>query len=126
MVLSERILALRRLPLFSESGDHELIMLAEVARPRTFSPGAVICEAGQIASRVLLVVSGSVESDTGPEHSQMLGMASVLFETPIDRTVRAGATGAECLALDRSHVFTLVNESPRILLAPIDSGERSL
>jgi CRP-like cAMP-binding protein len=116
MVLSERILALRRLRAFRDSGDRELILLAEVARPRFFPPGSLLCEKGKTGRYLILIVGGAAEVDGRQLSSEHLCLASVLFGSPIPETVKAGADGAQCLLLEQSYVFTLIAECPRVLL----------
>ena len=61
LTILEKVLHLRRVPLFSEMGGRELRQVAEIAIEDSFAADHVIFEEGDPGSTLYLVVSGTVE-----------------------------------------------------------------
>jgi len=113
MTTLENLFALGSAPGFERLHDTELAVIAPVVVERRFPPGATVCEAGTTLNRVYVVVEGSFVTGAGELIPGILGLGSVLFDTPVRETVHASATeGAVCLAISKPHMFTIVYQCP--------------
>ncbi len=57
----DKVELLRRSPLFAMLSPAELEMVSELARPRRFGSGDVICEEGELGDSLYVLASGEVE-----------------------------------------------------------------
>lgn len=117
MTLSEKIFALHALPPLSELGEEELAVIAEIARERHYAPGATVFAAGAVPPRLLFVCAGAVVNARGAGQGCMPGAVPLLLERPLDQAWVAGpGEGALCLQVARSHLFTLVQQCPALVV----------
>ncbi|HVU25423.1 MAG TPA: cyclic nucleotide-binding domain-containing protein [Opitutus sp.] len=114
MTLVEKILALKATPPFDGLRDNELALIASAALQRHFPAGETIHAGDEPLGRFHLLVRGSWESPAGPL-PRTLGVASLLYDLPAP-AVTAGAGGAECLVIARSHFHTVAAECPEVLI----------
>jgi len=99
------------IPPFSGLDADEVAVVCDVAVMKRYAPGEWIARAGRVASRVSIVVEGSVEGTSG----RVFGMLSMLTGTPGLLDLRAGPEGAGCLQVRRGPFFTIAHECPEIL-----------
>jgi CRP-like cAMP-binding protein len=96
---------------FSRLDGDEVGVVCDVAVLKRYAPGEWIARAGRVASRVSIVVEGSVEGAPG----RVFGMLGLLTGTPGLLDLKAGPEGAACLHVRRGPFFTIVHECPEIL-----------
>ena len=56
----QRMMFIRRVPMFSETDPDDLLELSSIAEERQFVRGATLCREGERGDDVFLIVSGSV------------------------------------------------------------------
>ena len=114
--VTERLLALKTIAPFDRLADAELALIASAARARAFAPGETLLAAGKPAPYLFVVVEGEAREEGGAPVPPVLGADSLLFQSPLERTIRAGEAGAVCLLLGRAHFFTTVYECPALVI----------
>ena len=80
MPLIERVLFLRRVPLFDELAPVDLGAIAEVAHERSFTDGEVLASEGELGDELLIVASGTVRVETGGAEIARRGRGEVVGE----------------------------------------------
>ena len=80
MPLIERVLFLRRVPLFDELAPADLGAIAEVAQERSFTDGEVLASEGELGDELLIVASGTVRVETGGAEIARRGRGEVVGE----------------------------------------------
>jgi len=80
MPLIERVLFLRRVPLFDELTPADLGAIAEVAQERSFTEGEVLASEGELGDELLIVASGTVRVETGGAEIARRGRGEVVGE----------------------------------------------
>jgi hypothetical protein len=80
MPLIERVLFLRRVPLFDELAPADLGAIAEVAHERSFTDGEVLASEGELGDELLIVASGTVRVETGGAEIARRGRGEVVGE----------------------------------------------
>ena len=80
MPLIERVLFLRRVPLFDELAPADLGAIAEVAQERSFTDGEVLASEGELGDELLIVASGAVRVETGGAEIARRGRGEVVGE----------------------------------------------
>jgi len=78
--LIERVLFLRRVPLFDELAPADLGAIAEVAQERFFTDGEVLASEGELGDELLIVASGTVRVETGGAEIARRGRGEVVGE----------------------------------------------
>jgi hypothetical protein len=117
VTLPERIFALRSLPALDSLSDVELAVIAQAARERFYAPGALVCPAGRVPPRLLLVCTGAVVDAAGNDQGRVPGAVSLLFNRPLLQPWTASPEmGAHCLQVSRSHLFTIVRQCPAFVV----------
>lgn len=125
--LLERVLALRRVPLFSDVDPEDLERIALLVLERRYQPEELVFREGEEGDECLLIVSGEVVATTnrggetipirrfGPgEH---VGELALLRGRPRLSDVTAGPEGAHCLALRNPQLQAILEERPQVAMA---------
>ncbi len=123
--LMERILFLRRVPLFADLAPVELKYVGAIATERLYPNGDVIARQGEIGDEMYMIVSGEVRVLAGAGNSPELArrkageyvgeMAVISREPRMASLVAAGA--ARLLCIDQQHFEGLLRERPETSLA---------
>jgi hypothetical protein len=111
----EKFLAFKITPPFDRLRDVELALIASTAVARRFEPGEVIQADTAPFGRFLLLAAGSWQSPAGPL-PRSLGVGSLLFDRGAPGAILAGANGAVCLVIGKSHFHTIAYECPDLIL----------
>jgi CRP-like cAMP-binding protein len=96
----EKLAVLSGSPLFEMLSNQELEYVADLSRPRRFSPGQIIIEEGELGDSVYVIASGEVEvvrKDTGGEEKviTVLGQREFFGEMSlIDKEYRSATVRA--------------------------------
>jgi len=126
MTMMERILALRRVPLFADLGPDELKHLAAIAGEHYFADGDIIAHQGEPGDESYLIVSGEVRviDEDGPEPQELavrqagesVGEMAVISQEPrMASLVAKGPVHLLCVAQNRFE--SMLRERPEISLA---------
>jgi CRP/FNR family transcriptional regulator, cyclic AMP receptor protein len=116
----ERVLALRRVDIFSTLPYDSLVELAGLVRTRDEPAGAVIIEAGAVGHELYAITSGAVEvrgangQVTRLDEGTVFGELAVLDPAPRSATVVA-ATPVELLVVPRATVLALADRRPAVM-----------
>jgi hypothetical protein len=116
----ERVLALRRVDIFSTLPYHSLVELAGLIRARSEPAGAVIIEAGAAGHELYAITSGTVEVQgangqvTRLDEGTVFGELAVLDPAPRSATVVA-VTPVEFLVVQRATVLALAERRPAVM-----------
>jgi hypothetical protein len=125
--LMERIVFLRRVPLFVDLAPADLKHVAEVATEQTFPDGEVVAEQGEPGDEMYLVLSGQLrvlvrrDGETAIEVArrsagEYVGEMAVITQAPrMASLVAAGDVRA--LAIDRRRFERILRERPEASLA---------
>ncbi|MDX1614584.1 MAG: HEAT repeat domain-containing protein [Candidatus Promineifilaceae bacterium] len=126
MTTMERIMALRRVPLFTDLGPSELKHLAAIAGEHHFADGDFIAHQGEPGDESYLIVSGEVRviDESGPEPQELavrqpgesVGEMAVISQEPrVASLVAKGSVHLLCVAQNRFE--SMLRERPEISLA---------
>jgi CRP-like cAMP-binding protein len=139
----ERLLALKRVPLFENLNLDQLDAVLRLARDSTFLPGEVIVREGDAGGELYLLLEGSAEAwlDYGGPRSRRLsaietggyfGEMAILDDEPRSATVVA-RDYVRLLAIDGDSLKALVLQMPeiafellRVMTARVRASERKL
>jgi len=139
----ERLLALKRIPLFENLNLDQLEAVLRLARDAAYLSGEVIVREGDPGGELYLVLEGSAEAWLdygGPDARQLSTMAAgsyfgemaILDDAPRSATVVA-CEAARLLALDGESLKSLLREMPeiafeliRVMTARVRAAERRL
>jgi HEAT repeat protein len=122
----ERVLVLRRIPLFAELSAVDLRRLADVADERTFVTGEVISAEGEIGDELHLVLAGtvivarggvttgSVVARRGP--GEVVGEMSIITRNPRVASLLA-EDDVRTLRIGRREFESVIRERPDVSLA---------
>lgn len=123
--LMERILFLRRVPLFADLTPADLKQVGAIASERLFSDGDRIARQGQIGDEMYVIVSGEVRvlvgTDGGSELArrrtgEYVGEMAIISQEPrMASLVAAGE--ARLLCIDQKHFEDLLRQRPETSLA---------
>jgi HEAT repeat protein/predicted MFS family arabinose efflux permease len=121
--LMERILFLRRVPLFADLTPADLKQVGAIASERLYSDGDVIAHQGEIGDEMYVIVSGEVRvlAGGGPELArrrtgEYVGEMAIISREPrMASLVAAGE--ARLLCIDQKHFEGLLRERPETSLA---------
>jgi hypothetical protein len=118
MTLPERIFAMRSLPALASLDDVELAVIAEAVRERFYAPRALVCPAGRVPARMLIVCAGAVSDAGGRDLGRVVGAPALLFNRPLAQAWTASPEhGAHCLQLARNHLFTMIRQCPAFVVS---------
>ena len=126
--LMERVLFLRKVPLFTTLAPHDLEPIASVAREQAFAAGDMIAEQGEDGAEMHIIVSGevSVTTGTGDERrvvatrssGDVVGEMSLLTNEP--RMAGLVCDGpVRVLTIDRPRFEAILRERPETSLGVI-------
>lgn len=120
-ILQERIVFLRRVPLFAGLTDEDLTHLAERARDVELEPNQVLFEEGSAGDRAYVVEQGKLEvtkSSGGRDvllavrqTGEVFGELALIEEAPRMATVRA-RTPARLMSISKENLDELLDHSP--------------
>jgi CRP-like cAMP-binding protein len=123
----ERMLVLRRVPLFASLDPEDLQRVAAAAIEGDWAEGDALMTEGDLGSDLVVVVEGSVRvvhQDVGGEHvlrrvgqGEHIGELAVLREAPRAATVIAEAPGVHGLVISGEAVEALLRERPGAAMA---------
>ena len=123
----ERILLLRRVPLFADLSPIDLQRVAAIAREEDFTDGEIICEQGEPGNEMYVIVSGEVRivvhlEDGAQKEIARRSAGDVVGEMAIlSGETRIASVTADgdvfVLSLDRLSFESLLRERPEVSLA---------
>lgn len=124
----DRMLVLRRVPLFGSLDPEDLQRVAAAAVERSWADGDEILTQGEVGSDLVVIVEGGVRvihhDPDGEEHllrtygpGAHIGELAVLREAPRTATVVAEAPGVRGLVIDGQAVHALLRERPDAAMA---------
>jgi HEAT repeat protein len=127
--IMERILYLRKVPLFAELSPVELKQIATIAGEHLFASGEVFARQGDLGDEMFIVVSGEVEVRmrredgeqvviTRRKPGEFVGEMSILSDQP--RMASLAAVGeVRALCVEKLLFETMLRERPEVSLALI-------
>jgi HEAT repeat protein len=115
----ERVLFLRRVPLFDELASADLGAIADVAQERSFADGELLASEGELGDELLIVVSGSVRVEAGDARIARRGPGDVVGEMSlITRRPRMASLVAEgdvrAIRIGRREFESMIHDRPDI------------
>jgi hypothetical protein len=123
----ERMLFLRRVPLFSQMAPEDLQRVASTATERAYAPGEAVVREGELGQELVVIVEGSVEVFRGEGNDTRLvrsygqgdhfGELAVLRERPRAATVVATEAGMRGLVIDGQALKAILRERPEAAMA---------
>jgi ATP-binding cassette subfamily B protein len=123
----DRMLALRRVPIFASLDPEDLQRVAATASEHSWDEGDVLMAEGEIGNDLVVIVEGivSVVHDGGAdrhvvrrvEAGEHIGELAVLREGPRAATVVAEAPGVRGLVISGEAVGALLRERPDAAMA---------
>jgi HEAT repeat protein len=123
----DRMLALRRVPIFASLDPEDLQRVAAAATEQAWADGDVLMSQGEVGSDMVVVVEGSVRvvhGDGGTEHllrtvgpGEHIGELAVLREAPRAATVIAEPPGVRGMVISGEAVRALLVERPEAAMA---------
>jgi HEAT repeat protein/ATP/ADP translocase len=124
----DRMLFLRRVPLFRELEPEDLQRIAATATECLYAPGEALVREGDIGSDMVIIVEGTVRvvrSDEGGEERLLrgygpgdhIGELAVLREQPRAATVLAEEPGVRGLVIAGEGVMAILRERPDAAMA---------
>ena len=120
--LPARMAALQRIIPFHRMAETELGCLAEMLSARTYAPGAVLHRGGEPLARLLVVVRGSVRTETGELAGPVCGLASLFGASVVGPLAADATTGAEVMWMNKHTFFTLARECPEVVRGFLETG----
>jgi hypothetical protein len=122
----ERVLALRKIPLFQELSTADLRRLADLAEERSFADGEVISSEGEVGDELHLVLAGTVDVTRGGTGSastvarrgpgEVVGEMSIITRKP--RVASLIAEGdVRTIRIGRQEFESMIRERPDVSLA---------
>jgi cyclic nucleotide-binding protein len=141
--IMERLLALKRVPLFENLTLDQLDALQQFARDAAFLPGEVIVREGDLGGELFLLLEGKAEAwldYRGPQQQRLsvidaggyFGEMAILDDSPRSATVVA-LEPVRLLALDGDSLKALLRQMPeiglellRVMTARVRASERRL
>jgi len=133
MTLNARFKLLQRCPLFSSIPENDLRALAETMQEERFTKGEIICDRGDPADRIFIVMRGNLEVRVAlPQPHVVLLEAGDLFGEygMFDEGFRTATVISReetvLLALDYARFRAFLLYFPEAMLAILGSTERQL
>ena len=125
--LMERVLFLRRVPLFADLQPAELKQVGSIAQERLFSDGETICRQGEAGEEMYIVISGEARVVLDAEGGQsrdlarrrageVVGEMAIISQEPRMASVMA-AGQVRLLSIDRRSFEGILRERPETGLA---------
>ncbi|HEX3730512.1 MAG TPA: hypothetical protein VHV47_11950 [Opitutaceae bacterium] len=122
--LIQKLFALRAVRPFDRLEANEAVLIARVARPRAYAPGAAIHPGGVPLTRLLVVAEGTIRDGLGGAVGPIVGVRSLLHDTVSAPLTADPAAGANLLEISRRHFYTLARECPAFVIGLIELGEQ--
>ena len=126
--LMERVLFLRKVPLFSMLAPPDLEPIASIAREQAFAPGDVLATRGEDGVEMHIIVTGDVSVTTGAgedghvmatrSSGDAVGEMSLLTNEPRMATLVC-ASPVRVLTIDRPRFQAILRERPEVSLGVI-------
>jgi HEAT repeat protein len=123
----DRMLVLRRVPIFASLGPEDLQRVAAAASERSWAEGDVLMREGEIGSDLIVIVEGTVSvihEDEGARNvlrrvgpGEHIGELAVLREAPRAATVEADGPHVRGLVISGEAVHALLRERPDAAMA---------
>jgi hypothetical protein len=123
----DRMLFLRRVPIFASLDPEDLQRVAAAATERNWTEGDVLMREGDIGSDLIVIVEGAVSvihEDADRRHvlrrvgaGEHIGELAVLREGPRAATVQADGPGVRGLVISGEAVHALLRERPDAAMA---------
>ncbi len=115
----ERVLFLRRVPLFDELAPADLNAIAEVAQERSFADGELLASEGELGDELLIVASGTVRVETEGAEIARRGRGEVVGEMSlITREPRIASLVADgevyAIRIGRREFESMIHDRPDI------------
>ena len=119
MPVIERVLFLRRVPLFDGLAPADLGAIAEVAEERSFADGELLATEGELGDELLIVASGSVRVEAGGSEIARRGPGEVVGEMSlITRGPRMASLVADgdvrAIRIGRREFESMIHDRPDI------------
>ncbi len=119
MPVIERVLFLRRVPLFDELAPADLGAIAEVAQERSFADGELLASEGELGDELLIVASGTVRVEAGGSEIARRGAGEVVGEMSlITRGPRMASLVADgdvrAIRIGRREFESMIHDRPDI------------
>ncbi len=119
MPVIERVLFLRRVPLFDELSPADLGAIAEVAQERSFADGELLASEGELGDELLIVASGIVRVEAGGSEIARRGPGEVVGEMSlITRDPRMASLVADgdvrAIRIGRREFESMIHDRPDI------------
>ena len=122
MTITEKLFALKKIPLFNRLRNSELILIAEVASVRRFGSGEKVVSSGVLLQSLYVVVQGAVQKENSGTSAPIFGIESLIFEKTTSEMLQADSSdGATCLVISKGHFFTIVNECPNLAIGFLET-----
>ena len=118
----ERVLELRRIPLFAELSPVDLHRLAAVAEERSYHDGDLLAAEGELGDELHVVVEGTVVVTHGDTivarrgEGEVVGELSIITRSPRVASLTA-AGGVRTIAIGQREFESMIRERPEIALA---------
>jgi HEAT repeat protein/ATP/ADP translocase len=123
----ERMMFLRRVPLFSKLAPEDLQRIAATARERLYARDEAIMREGDLGDELVVIVEGDVSVVTGEGEDRRLirtyqagdhiGELAVLRDQPRAATVIAGTDGVRGLVIAGEGLRAILTERPEAAMA---------
>jgi HEAT repeat protein len=123
----DRMLILRRVPIFAALGPEDLQRVAAAAVERVWAEGDTLMREGDVGDELVVIVEGGVRvvhRDANGEHvlrtyaaGDHIGELAVLREAPRAATVIAEAAGVRGLVINGEAIHALLRERPDAAMA---------
>jgi hypothetical protein len=123
----DRMMFLRRVPLFEELAAEDLHRIAESSVERVYAPGEALVREGDLGDELVVIVEGDVRvvRGDGPDARVVrtyaagdhIGELAVLRERPRAATVIAGAAGVRGLVIGGEGLRSILTERPEAAMA---------
>jgi HEAT repeat protein len=118
----ERVLELRRIPLFAELSPADLHRLASVAEERSYHDGELLAAEGELGDELHVVVQGTVAVTHGDtlvarrSAGEVVGELSIITRSPRVASLTAEG-GVRTIAIGQREFESMIRERPEIALA---------
>ena len=123
----DRMMFLRRVPLFGQLAAEDLHRIAETSVERIYAPDEALVREGDVGDELVVIVEGDVRvvHGDGPdarvvrtyEAGDHIGELAVLRERPRAATVIAGAAGVRGLVISGEGLRSILTERPEAAMA---------
>ncbi|MGQ9627913.1 MAG: HEAT repeat domain-containing protein [Anaerolineae bacterium] len=135
--IMDRILFLKKVPLFSEASPEDLKALAHIAAEQVYPEHNIICRQGDPGGEMFIIVSGKlevvVESENGEEKllatrypGEYVGEMAILDGAPRSASIRTAEVEARLLVIQERDFESILHERPEIALKVIEILSRRL